>query len=105
MLMQHIMLDLETLGTRPGSAIRSVGAAAFDLDGTDKPAGPTFYKKVKSMSCWVAGLTVDQDTLDWWSRQPQEVQDELKVDAEELRDVVNAFHSWFLSTGAQYVWC
>lgn len=101
--MNNIMLDLETLGTRPGSAIRSVGAAAFELDGGE-PA-PTFYKKVRSMSCWVAGLTVDQGTLDWWARQPQEVQDELKVGTEDLRDVVTAFHNWFRQTGAQFVWC
>ena len=42
--MKHVMVDLETLGIRPGSAIRSVGAAAFTLGQPD--VGPTFYKKV-----------------------------------------------------------
>jgi hypothetical protein len=71
----------------------------------DPTAGPTFYKKVKSMSCWVAGLTVDQSTIDWWSKQPQEVQDELKTGTEDLVDVVFAFHHWFHEQRAKYVWC
>lgn len=99
----HVMLDLETLGTRPGSAIRSVGAALFDPAAADAST-ETFYKKVRSMSCWSAGLTVDADTLAWWNKQPKEVQDELKIGAEDLAEVVDAFHDWFRRVGGRYVW-
>ena len=44
----HAMLDLETWGTKPGSAIRSIGAALFTLDGN---IGGTFYCNVDEQSC------------------------------------------------------
>ncbi|MHB0965329.1 MAG: 3'-5' exonuclease [Bellilinea sp.] len=71
--MQHVMIDLETLGTLPGSVILSVGAVLFD------PAQPpytclgeTFYRVVNQNSCQEAGLTTSQSTLDWWLKQPPE---------------------------------
>jgi exodeoxyribonuclease VIII len=64
------MLDLETLGTRPGCAILSIGAVAFDRHTGD--LGPEFYMVVNRKSCEAKGLTQDQSTLDWWSRQSAE---------------------------------
>lgn len=68
--MQNVMLDLETLGIRPGCVILSVGAVAFD-PGTSA-LGPEFYCVVNRKSCEVKGLTVCPDTLAWWSRQSEE---------------------------------
>lgn len=61
----NVMIDLETMGTRPGSVILSIGAVEFDATGT----GDRFYIVVNKKSCLDAGLVVDPDTLDWWSRQ------------------------------------
>lgn len=124
--MAEIMLDLETLGTRPGSAIRSVGAALFELDG-DGPATAkavvtrgsetvsglpvenfvplTFYSGVRAISCWVAGLTVDKSTLEWWEKQSREAQEAARRDQRDLLEVVESFHAWFARTGARRVWC
>lgn len=101
--MKDVMLDLETLGTRPGSAIRSVGAALFDPRGDG--AGATFYANVAPMSCWEAGLTVDASTLAWWDRQSKEAKDATKSDRRSIRDVVEAFHRWFRENGGERVWC
>lgn len=58
----NIMLDLETLGTRPGCAILSIGAIAFDAkSGLREP----FYLVVNTKSCLAKGLTVDANTLAW----------------------------------------
>jgi DNA polymerase III epsilon subunit-like protein len=65
-----VMLDLETLGTRPGCAILSIGAVAFDRH--TGALGPEFYMVVNRKSCEAKGLTQDQSTLDWWSRQSAE---------------------------------
>ena len=97
------MLDLETLGVRPGSAIRSVGAASFELGGDG--AVDTFYVNVRSMSCWVAGLTVDKSTLDWWEKQSPAARDALKTDPRDLAEVVDSFHRWYTSSGCAGIWC
>lgn len=62
-----VMIDLETLGTKPGCAILSIGAVQFDRDaGT---LGPEFYCVVNRKSCAKHGLFEDPDTLAWWARQ------------------------------------
>lgn len=71
--MQHVMLDLETLGTQPGSVILSIGAVLFN---PNKPVGEClgkeFYAVVSRQSCEAAKLAVSQDTLDWWEKQSSE---------------------------------
>ena len=100
----HVMLDLETLGTRPGSAIRSVGAATFDLCGDHIPT--TFSANVKAMSCWAAGMTVDQSTLDWWAKpEMREANEAVKANQRDVRVVFDEFHAWFRKTGAKNIWC
>lgn len=63
--MKHVMVDLETLGTVPGCAIMSIGAVYFDSTGL----GKEFYMVAHQDSCYQAGLTIDEGTVDWWSRQ------------------------------------
>lgn len=71
--MNHVMIDLETLGTQPGSVILSIGAVLFDQK---KPIstclGEELYVVVNRKSCEDAGLTISQDTLDWWKKQSPE---------------------------------
>lgn len=64
------MLDLETLGTKPGSVILSIGATKFDHTG---PIGEQFHVGINIDSCLEAGLTVNGETLTvngetlmWW---------------------------------------
>jgi hypothetical protein len=94
--MNHIMLDLETFGTKPGSVIRSIGAVVFCLDGS---MGPEFYHNIDEGSCVAAGLTKDPATVKWWSQQSKEAQDSLLVDPRPLPWVVADFHGWFIANG------
>ena len=57
----HVSLDLETLGTRPGCAILSIGAIAFNP--STNTLGPMFYEVVNRASCREIGLHEDQGTL------------------------------------------
>lgn len=64
--MEHVMIDLETLGRRAGCSILSIGAVAFD---PAKGLGEELYVVVNRQSCVDAGLHEDQDTLNWWEKQ------------------------------------
>src|SRR4051794_31259207 len=72
---RHLMLDLETLGTRPGCVIRSVGAVLFDFDG--RPLGPAFYANITEDSCRALGLWVDPIVAAWWGVQSAEAREAL----------------------------
>ena len=62
--MKHVMLDIETLGTKPGSLILSIGAAAFDPCGHG--VADTFHMAIKPADAQRRGLTIDADTVMWW---------------------------------------
>lgn len=68
--MPDVMIDLETLGTRPGCAILSIGAVVFNRHSGE--LGPEFYMVVNRKSCQKNGLFEEQSTLDWWARQSDE---------------------------------
>jgi hypothetical protein len=71
--MKHVMIDLETLGTQPGSVILSIGAVIFDPTlPSDECMGETLYRVVSTTSCIEHGLQTSQDTLDWWNKQSPE---------------------------------
>lgn len=67
--MCHLMIDLETLGTKSNAVIMSIGVAQFDLKGNVEPI---FHKGINIQSCLSAGLQVDGDTIEWWMSQKQE---------------------------------
>lgn len=99
----HVMLDLETWGTRPGSALRSIGAVAFRPDGVN--VWERFYRNIDKESCLMAGLTVDAKTVSWWQKQSPEAVARLDGDQQPLADVANAFHAFFRLNYGRFVWC
>jgi hypothetical protein len=106
--MKHCQIDLETLGTQPGSVILSIGAVLFDPAlPPDRCMGEQFYCVINRQSCVNAGLTVDPDTLTWWEKQSAGARQVL-LDAENpevsdtLEDALKMFAA-FLPEGVK-VW-
>ena len=55
-----VMLDIETLGTAPGSVVLAIGAAC---------EGDQFYAQLPVLPQIFLGLTIDADTMSWWRKQ------------------------------------
>ena len=72
-----VMIDIETVGTKPGCGILAIGATAFDL-GTGS-MGESFYANISIEDCFAKGLTADESTLAWWAKQAPEARDHLSV--------------------------
>lgn len=101
--MNDSMIDLETWGTRPGSAIRSIAAVMFDPWKLGV-VGAEFYMNVQDQSCLDAGLTMYADTVKFWDNQKPEAVAPLLVDQKPLKEVALAFNRWFSTQGGYYVW-
>lgn len=89
--MTHIMVDLETMGTRPGCMVLSIGAVEFSPSGL----GPEFYQEVDYRQLY--GLHVDPATLAWWHDQLPSVRDRLFVPAphkKRLPDALIELSTW-----------
>ncbi len=64
----HIMIDIETLGTRPDAQILQIGAVAFDpVSGGKIKTNQAFNEYVKVQD---GAGTIDHSTLEFWMSQP-----------------------------------
>lgn len=99
-----VMLDLETLGSVPGSAIVMIGAIEFDRN-TGK-IGKSFYQKIQLSSCVDAGLIIDPNTVLWWLGQNDEARKAMASRTGEggLKETLLAFTFWFLSVPDRKIW-
>ena len=101
--MLSIMIDIESLGNRPGAVILSIGAAAFD----DRAIVARFHKTINTPTCLEAGLSIDPDTAAWWSTQSSDAQQLLDRAArfgESLGDVLLQFRHWFGQVHGETAW-
>ena len=71
--MNHLMIDLETLGTTADSVIMSIGAVKFDLEG-DTVEDEGFYSSISIDSNLKAKRRVNESTMIWWLQQSAEAQ-------------------------------
>jgi len=99
----HVMIDLETWGTLPGAALRSIGAVTFSPYG-EAHEEQSFYANIDRKSCESHGLIVDPGTEAWWSRQSIEAQDRLTHDCKWLEFVCFDFAKWWQDVDGTYVW-
>lgn len=87
---KNIMIDLETLGTKPGCAILSIGAVEFDLNGIYS----SIYREIDIDSSIAKGFAVERDTLRWWMNQADGVRKPLFCQTEDITEALNTFKWW-----------
>jgi exodeoxyribonuclease VIII len=75
----HIMIDLETMGTRADAPIVSIGAVAFDAKGIDRE----FYCTVSLHSAVRSGAVIDPSTAMWWLGQDTDARAALTLNQNE----------------------
>jgi 3' exoribonuclease, RNase T-like len=92
--MRHVMLDLETLSTKPNSTIVSIGAVAFDAEGTYDE----FYRVIDldSYENLPRGMfDLSFATIAWWFRQSKAARDELGADTKvPIKSALTQFTNW-----------
>jgi len=96
------MLDIETLDTLPESVILTIGAVKFDP--YSNKIGDGLYIKPDVDEQIVKGRTINEDTLNWWGTQAEDVREEAlgmedRISIEEMYRQLNRF-----LVGAENVW-
>ncbi len=66
----HVMMDIETLGVKPGCVVMQVAMVRFDHERV-YTGGREW--NIDIMDQLGAGLTIDMDTLQWWRDQNRTV--------------------------------
>lgn len=101
-----IMIDLETLSTRPNAVILQIGAVAFDPSMYGR-VGPSFAVNVDIQSCLDMGLVISGDTLMWWMDEDRKRALQSIVAGYPPRHLAGAldlFNDWVRSLEFDAVW-
>jgi hypothetical protein len=90
-----VMLDLETMGTGPDCVILTIGAIKFDPR-RDQVSDDCLYFRFDVDRQIELGRTVDDSTMEWWSRQNEQVREEAfgdgdRHDPDSILDELNRF--------------
>ena len=100
-----VMLDLETLSTRPESVILTLGAVKFNPWGEDVDAESGLYLRVNVDEQLQLGRHVQEETIDWWGKQSVEVREEAlgETDRVSLEDTTRQLNRFLV--GVNNIWC
>lgn len=94
--MKHIMLDLETLGVKPGCIVLSIGAVEFSPAGV----GREFYTVLSTADQATLGLVEDPDTVKWWSQQSEAARRVFREEQQPLAEALRLFAAFCASVAA-----
>ena len=100
-----IMLDIETLSTRPWSVILTLGAVKFSPWESDVDTESGLYVRPDVDEQLNMNRHVQDETVTWWGTQPDEVREEAlgtngRISINEMLDQLNRF-----LVGADNIWC
>lgn len=101
--MNNVMLDIETLGTKPGCIILSIGAIAFNP--FSDALGAEFYSNINANNAAMCGFFTDPNTVKWWEKQSQQAKAHLIINPLPIAEALKNFIEWFKSIGGEKVWC
>ena len=90
---RHVMIDIETMGTRAGCSVVSLGAVVFSAAKT-KVSDKTFYREFDIYAQELDhGLTIDPNTYAWWQDQSEHAREALEG-LDDLREGLIDFAKW-----------
>jgi hypothetical protein len=97
----HLMLDIETLGTRPGAIVLAAAFVRFSDE-----AHTTLNLSVPEQEA--LGLVKDVSTLQWWGTQSPEAWQAATSNPVPVRAALEHFSAWIAwaaPAGDALIWC
>lgn len=77
--MNHLMIDLETMGNKPTAPIIAIGAVLFEPSSGE--LGSEYYAVVDLESSMVMDSVADPSTILWWLKQSAEAREAITSDS------------------------
>lgn len=90
--MQNLMIDIETLSTKPNGIILSIGAVFFDETGL----GKEFYQNIDLESSMKDGFEIDAGTVYFWLKQSSEAGAVLDNEKECVKHAIRNLHKFIV---------
>lgn len=96
----RIMIDIETVGTRVGCNILSIGAVRFSLAGVSELKKDQFYRRICHESIQHR-FNYELDTMLWWESQKAEIKAEAFGGTDDPYAAIVSFINFITNTGAK----
>lgn len=100
--MNHMMVDLETLDTRPSTVILSIGAVIFDEHGI--LSDTKFYRRCEWQHQLDNGRTVCESTIKWWMQQSDAARQALLGDSVPLPVALGELADMYRNHNCDRIW-
>ncbi len=97
--MNHLMVDLETMGNGPYAPVISIGAVFFDPNTGE--TGEEFSVNISLESSMRYRARPDASTILWWLEQSEEARKSLTSNTQELSTAL----SWLMVLSRQLTGC
>jgi len=98
----HIMIDVETMSTKPNASIVSIGAVKFNSNKVYDKDG--FYCVVDLDSCIKHSMHVGGSTVYWWLGQKKETRRALTLDMIPITEAIGQLNEWLRTDAVTSVW-
>lgn len=89
--MQHLMIDLETMGIGPNAAIIAIGAVIFEPGKQDLVC---YHEIINLESSMMKGGTITPSTVIWWLKQSDEARAIFHKPSGSITAVLGDFSRW-----------
>lgn len=94
--MQDLMIDIETMGSKSDAVMIQLAGVFFDRDTGE--TGDEFCLSVCENSCKELGFTTDPATVEWWSKQDQQILENIRNSAQPVDYVIQSFYDFYRNT-------
>lgn len=103
--MPDVMLDIETLSTRPESVVLTLGAVKFDPFGDKVDTDTGLYIRCDVDEQIALDRHIQQETVEWWGTQPEDVREEAlgEHDRTSMNDMLDQLNRFLVGSGN--IWC
>ena len=96
----HLMIDVETMGTGPMAPIIQIGAVLFDnFTGEERAAYCASLDLTELTDVW--GRECDPSTVEWWSTQNQDILNHIRATARPVKEVWAEFSAGLAAAGVE----
>lgn len=91
------MVDIESFGLKPGSAVASIGAVVADMDAPigSMPESIRYYQTINMGSSLDLGLAIEGSCMEWWTQENLPAFVEVLKKTIPARQAIWNFTSWY----------
>jgi hypothetical protein len=100
--MLDVMIDIETMSTRPSAAVAAIGAVSFLVGPEPFVVRHRFYKILHMKD--QGDRHFDPDTIRWWLQQEESARKELLAPGFSVLDALRDYSIWYEEVKPRYAW-